>query len=104
MFRVVVVEMYRCNLRILAIKADLDLRYGPAVPADPRQRGQMSFRQESIFLFACSDDIKRLSREHPWMGPIDQQLAGEAFHAGAAWAFRTQDSCTSIDGKVFGQP
>jgi len=25
------------------------------------------------------------------MGPIDQQLAGEAFHAGAAWAFRTAD-------------
>jgi hypothetical protein len=59
----------------------------------------MSLSQESIFLFDCSDDIKRLSQKHEWMGPLDQQLAGEAFQSGASWAFRNQDSCNPIEGK-----
>src|ERR1035437_9024675 len=60
----------------------------PALPNDPRQTGQMSLRQESTFLFASTDDIIQLSKEHPWMGPLDQQLAGKAYRAGASLAFR----------------
>lgn len=98
--RIVVCEVYRFPRRILAILEDSYLRLGPALPSDPRQTGQMSLRQESTFLFGCTDDIKALSMEHPWMGPLDQQLAGKAYRAGAALAFRISDSCKQQDGKV----
>lgn len=83
MFRLVGGELYRLPLRILAALRDQGLRTGPAIPNDPRQHGQMSLREESVFLFACSNDIKGLSREHPWMGPLDQQLAARAYQLGA---------------------
>lgn len=102
--RLVVCEMCRFPRRISAILEDSNLRLGPALPNDPRQHGQMSLRQESTFLFASTDDIKALSKEHSWMGPLDQQLAGIAYRAGAALAFRISDSCKQSEDTVFGQP
>ena len=99
-FRLVVCEIGKLPYRIAAILGDSYLRYGPAVPDDPRQNGQMSLRQESKFLFASTDDIKRLSLKHPWMGPLDQQLAGEAYRAGAALAFGISDSCNGNSGSA----
>jgi hypothetical protein len=97
--RTVVGELCKIYLRIAAILAEPDLKYGPAVPDDPRQSGQMPFHQACIYGLSCSEDIIRLSREHRWMGPLDQQLAAEAHQLGAAWAFRTLDSCRKNDDK-----
>ena len=86
--RVVVNELCKNPLRISAILRDSLLRYGPAIPTDPRQHGQMSFHEECIYELSCSDDVGRLFQKHPWMGYLDQQLAAEAHQLGAAWAFR----------------
>jgi hypothetical protein len=64
----------------------------------------MSLREESTFLFASTDDIKSLSKEHSWMGPLDQQLAGKAYRAGAALAFRISGSCIEKHGNEYDQP
>jgi hypothetical protein len=102
--RVVVNEIRKILLRISAILKDSLLKYGPAVPSDPRQHGQMSFRQASIFGLSCSHDVGQLSRKYPWMGDLDQQLAAEAYQLGAAWAFRILDSCNKTDGKELHRP
>jgi hypothetical protein len=95
--RLVAGELCRIPLRISAIWHDSYLRYGPALPSDPCRTGRANLAQENIFLSSCSDGIKELSRKHEWMGPLDQQLAGEAFRLGASWAFRTPDSCRKAD-------
>ena len=100
--RLVVCEVCRFPRRISAILKDSNLRLGPALPNDPRQTGQMSLRQESTFLFASTDYIKQLSKEYPWMGSLDQQLAGKAYQEGAALAFRI--SYKESDDTVFGHP
>jgi hypothetical protein len=91
--RIVADEFCKIPRRISAIWADSCLRFGPAIPNDPRRTSPPSSPEESIFLFACSEGMKQLSQRHVWMGSLDQQLAGEAFQMGAAWAFRTQGSC-----------
>jgi hypothetical protein len=91
--RLAVGEFYRIPLRISAIWHDPYLKYGPALPSDPRRTDRANLAQENIFLLSCSEGIKQLSQKHEWMGPLDQQLAGEAFQLGASWAFRTLDSC-----------
>ena len=95
--RLVADELCRIPRRILAMWADSYLRYGPAIPNDPRRTSRGSLAEESIFGLSCSEGIKQLSRKHEWMGPLDQQLAGEAFQLGASWAFRTLDSCKKAD-------
>jgi hypothetical protein len=95
--RLVATELRRIPRRILAMWADSFLRYGPALPSDPRHTSPQSLAQENTFLLSCSEDIKALSRKHEWMGPLDQQLAGEAFRLGASWAFGTLDSCKEAD-------
>lgn len=102
--RLVASEFCRFPRRIVAMWRDAGLKFGPAVPSDPRRNNQWSLAQESIFLFSCSDSIKQLSQRHVWMGPLDQQLAGEAFQAGASWAFRNQDSGKTEDGTVSARP
>jgi hypothetical protein len=76
------------------------LRYGPAIPNDPRRTSLATSVEENIFVSSCSEGMKQLSRKHEWMGPLDQQLAGEAFRLGALWAFRTQDSRKKEDDTV----
>lgn len=97
LFRTVVGEFCKIYLRIAAILGDPMLKYGPAIPDDPRQDGQMPFHKECIYGLSCSEDIKQLSRKHVWIGPLDQQLAAEAHQLGAAWAFRILDSCREND-------
>jgi hypothetical protein len=87
--------------RIVATLRDPFLKYGAAIPTDPRQDGQMPFHQACIYGLSCSEDIKQLSRKHEWMNPLDQQLAAEAHQLGAAWAFRI---CKERDGKEQNQP
>lgn len=96
--RVVANEICRISHRISAIAKDSRLKCGPLIPDEPRNHGQMGFRNASIFGSSCSDDVVLLSREHPWMGFLDQQLAAEAYQRGAAWAFRTADSHKKADG------
>lgn len=86
--RVVADEVRKSPLRISAILKDSLLKYGPAVPTDPRQHGQMSFREECVYGLSCTRDVEQLLQKHPWMGALDQQLAAEAYQLGAAWAFR----------------
>jgi hypothetical protein len=99
LLRTVVGELCNICLRIAAILAEPILKYGPAIPDDPRQDGQMPFHQACIYGLSCSEDIRQLSRKHRWMGPLDQQLAAEAHQLGAAWALRTLDSCRESDDK-----
>jgi hypothetical protein len=98
--RLVAGEFCRFHLRISAIWRDPYLKYGPALPSDPCRTGRGNLAQENIFLSSCSDGIKQLSQKHEWMGPLDQQLAGEAFQLGASWASRSRDSCKREDDKV----
>jgi hypothetical protein len=96
-FRTVVGEICNIYPRIAAILGDPFLKYGPAIPTDPRQHGQMNFQQASIYGSSCSEDIILLSRKHRWMGSLDQQLAAEAHQLGAAWAFRTHKKTDDIE-------
>ena len=82
---------------------DQHLRYGPALPSEPRTNLE-SRDEASSFLFSCSDGIKQLSLKHEWMGPLDQQVVGEAFQLGASWAFRTLDSYKKEGDKPQSQP
>lgn len=99
MFRLVAGEIYRFPFRISANLKNQDLRFGPAIPSDPRQHGQMSLREESRYLFACSNDIKELSAKHPWMGPLDQELAAKAHQLGAIALLGILDSCKQSGDK-----
>jgi hypothetical protein len=101
--RLVVGELCRIPRRISTMWADSYLRYGPAIPSDPCRIGPATLAQKSIFLSSCSEGIKELSRKHEWMGPLDQQLVGEAFQLGALWAFRTLDPCKKAGDTVFRQ-
>lgn len=99
--RTVAIEFYNLPSRIAAILGDPFLKYGPGIPGDPRNVGQMPFHQACIYGLSCSEDITQLTRKHEWMSPLDQQLAAEAHQLGAAWAFRT---CKEIDDKEPVQP
>ena len=80
-----VCEIRSFPLRIQSIARDSEIRFGYAVPSDPRQDDQMNLAEESIFLHACSSDIERLSQKHGWPGlwinswlqkPIERELHG----------------------------
>ena len=101
--RLVAGELCRIPLRILAMWADSYLRFGPAVPNDPRHTNRASLAEENTFGSSCSEGIKQLSRKHEWMGPLDQQLAGEAFQLGFSSACRILDPCTKEDDSGSGQ-
>jgi len=93
-FRLVGDEFRRFPLRIAAMLNDPLLRFGPAIPSDPRRTDQMNLLEQSKLLFACNDDIGALQQAHKWTGPLDAQIAAKAYQAGAALAFRMQDSCS----------
>lgn len=98
--RLVAGELCRIHHRILAMWRDRYLRYGPALPNDPRHTSRASLAEESTFVSSCSEGIKQLSRKHEWMGPLDQQLAGEAFQLGFSSACRILGSCKKEDDRA----
>jgi hypothetical protein len=93
-------EFYRISRRISAIWADPWLRYGPAIPNDPRLNRLAISVEENTFVLSCSEGMTQLSRKHEWMGPLDQQLAGEAFQLGFSSACGILDPCRKSDGKA----
>ncbi len=93
-------ELCRIPRRILAMWADSYLRYGPAIPNDPRHTSRASLAEENTFVSSCSEGIKQLSRKHEWMGPLDQQLAGEAFQLGFSSACRILGPCKREDDRA----
>lgn len=101
--RLVAGELYRIFLRISAMWGDSFLRYGPAIPNDPRRTHRGSLAEENTFGSSCSEGIRQLSRKHEWMGPLDQQLAGEAFQLGFSSACRILAPCTKGDGSASAQ-
>ncbi len=93
MFRILAIEIHSLGLRIQAIRANSLIRFGYSLPSF-REIGQrqLSLREEGIVLRACSHDIRKLHTEHPWMGPLDQQVAAQAFCEGLKWGVLEMNS------------
>lgn len=83
-------EIGKLALRIVVLirKRSPYSRRALVVPPYPDELVHLSLPQESGYLFACNEDIQRLSREYHWAGHLDQQMALEAHLLGAAWAIR----------------
>jgi hypothetical protein len=83
-------EICKSALRIVLLirKQSPYSRRALVVPPYPDELARLSLPQESEYLFACNEDIQRLSRAHRWVGILDQQMALEAHLMGAAWAIR----------------
>jgi hypothetical protein len=83
-------EIYKSALRIVLLirKQSRYPRRALVVPPYPDELVHLSLPQESEYLFACNEDIQRLSRANRWAEHLDRQMALEAHLAGAAWAIR----------------
>lgn len=83
-------EIYKSALRIAALfrKRSPYSRRALVAPPYPDELVHLSLAQESEYLFACSEDIQRLSHVNHWASNLDRQIALEAYLMGAAWAIR----------------
>jgi hypothetical protein len=85
-------ELYRIPRRIRAIREMRDVKYSPTIPLKLWDHSPASFRLENSFLLACSRDIEQLTKKHHWSGPLEAQMAAQAFQLGARWGTRNFDN------------
>src|SRR5260221_1333823 len=85
------IAMELCNLprRIAAILHASHLRFGPQIPVNMLGHIPGSLASVSSFALACNEDIQQLRALYPWSGPLDLQVAAEAYRRGALWASRS---------------
>ena len=84
--RIVLEEFYRFPLRILAILRTSEMLPGEVrLPHGPQDQSLETLYPVSSFLLACSEDIQRLQTANPWSGPLEAQIAAQAFQLGAQW-------------------
>ena len=91
LFREMVAETRRFFLRMRAIRNRPSPVHWVKLPSDPTVEGE-SYLLNRNFVRACNDHIKQQSVHSPWCGPLDQELLGLAFRAGAKWYFDTHMS------------
>lgn len=85
--RLVVLEIRSFPLRIPAALKTHWLRFGCSL-YDPVRGSMGSFEEENRYSRACSSHLRELRRDHPWVTPLDEELASRSHQAGAIWAIR----------------
>jgi len=83
--RIVLLEFCNFPLRILAILKTSELGLGAKVPLNLWNHSSENLYPPNNFLLACSEDIQRLQTANPWSGPLEVQMAAQAFQLGARW-------------------
>lgn len=85
--RIAILEV--CNLprRIAAILGNPSLRFGPVISNEP-ECSQANFYRQSKFVSACIDNMQQLRQKHTFCGPLEVQIAIQAFERGVLWGHR----------------
>jgi hypothetical protein len=84
--RIMLGELYRFPLRILTILRTSETLPGEVrLPHGPQYQNLETLYPVSSFLLACSRGIQRLQTANPWSGPLEAQIAAQAFQLGARW-------------------
>lgn len=55
------------------------------LPHGPLDQSLETLYPVSSFLLACSESIQGLQTANPWSGPLEAQMAAQAFQLGARW-------------------
>jgi hypothetical protein len=87
--RLVVIEIRCFPLRIAAATKEPLLRYGNTFHSYQWDDGIGNLDEESKYRRACICRIQELQASHPWVGPIDLDLALYMHRKGALWALDT---------------
>ena len=87
MLRIVVLEIRSFPLRIVAAIRTPFLQLGNTLYSASRDRSMGTFEEERKYQRVCSASIKELRRNHPWVGPLDLEIAAQMHRQGALWAF-----------------
>jgi len=92
--RIVAWELCRIPLRIVAIVRAPNLRFGVAVPRDPRGAAAPHpwLPDTNRFELVCSKGIQELQRELRWCGVLDWRTYTRGFYEGSLWAMGIADS------------
>jgi hypothetical protein len=80
--------------RIAAVLAKPFLAWGPTIPLCPVGDSPENFCEVNSWLLACSDDIRQLSNEYPWLGALDFEACFQSYALGAGWYRDNRCSCT----------
>src|SRR5947209_6899782 len=109
-WRIVASELCMFPLRIRAILDRPNLTSHAPIPLAPKVDSD-SFALNHSFALACSDHIRRQQALCRWSGPLDIEMLGIAFQAGAEWRSHTQsnaegnevDPCLYTQGEIIRQ-
>ena len=83
--RLLVLEIRAFPLRILALRQFPLLRLGNTLSAVAWDQGIGNFGQENKYALACMSRIQELRRTHPWVTPLDLEIASHMHRWGAIW-------------------
>jgi hypothetical protein len=93
--RIVAGEFYRFYHRIREIQKTPSLRFGAELAPSMWGHSLWTFPAPSSFLSACTESMEQLQIQHRWCGPLEVQMAAQAFRNGAQWASRS--FCSETD-------
>jgi hypothetical protein len=94
--RIVALEIRNFPLRIVATIRTPYLRLGNTLFSASRDRSMGNFEDENKYQHVCSASIKELRGNHPWVGPLDLEIAAQMHRRGALWAFDNPDHVSSL--------
>jgi hypothetical protein len=87
MLRIVVLEIQSFPLRIVAAINTPPLRLGRTLFDLRKDCSMGNFDEENRYERICSASIRELQGNHPWVGPLDLEIATQMHRQGALWAF-----------------
>ncbi len=98
--RIVALEISTFHLRIVAAINTPSLRLGRTLYSPQRDRSMGNLDEESRYERICSASIRALQDNHPWVGPLDLEIATQMHRQGALWAFDNPDHLSCPDNET----
>ncbi len=98
--RLLALEILCLPRRIRAIVNDPILRYGNTFQCGLWDDGIGNFQEERRYSHVCMGRIQELRASHPWVGPIDLDLALYMHRKGALWALHTYGKGTQSTQQI----